>query len=97
MFSIKSRLIATICIVGFLVVGLGLCVVFQVQDVEAHPHPGISCSDARWDCCNVIQATREICGMFPDSPACANQAQWVNLLCSVAAAVCGTFSCSSWG
>lgn len=96
MFSTKGRLKVALMVVGFLVVSLGMYAGFQVQDVEAHPHPGISCGDARWNCCSAIQATREICGMFPDSRVCARQAEVVNILCSIAAAVCGSLSCSDW-
>ena len=93
----KGWLKVALLVVGVLVVSLGMYVGFQVQDVEAHPHPGKSCSEARWDCCSAVQAARQICGTFPDSSVCANQAEWVNFLCSIAAAVCGSFSCSSWG
>ena len=97
MFATKGWIKVTLLVVGVFVVSLGLCVVFQVQDVEAHPHPGMSCSDARWDCCNAIISARQWCGTFPDSYVCADAAEWVNLKCSIAAAVCGTFSCSDWG
>ena len=59
---------------------------------EAHPHP--SCSDARDDCCLNIRLARETCGMFPHSTWCENLNNLVNISCSVAAAVCGGFSCS---
>ncbi len=38
MFSTKGRLKVTLFVVGFLVVGLKICAVFQTQEVEAHPH-----------------------------------------------------------
>ena len=94
MFSTKRRLKVALLFVGFLVIGLGLYMGVQVQEAEAHPHPGMSCSDARWDCCDTIWTARQICGMFPSSSACADWAEEVNLYCSIAAAVCGTFSCS---
>ena len=94
MFATKGRLKVTLLVVGFLVVSLGMYAGFQVQDVEAHPHPGTSCCAARWDCCSAINSARQWCGMFPDSYMCADAAEWVNLKCSIAAAVCGGFSCS---
>ncbi len=94
MFAIKGRLKVALMVVGFLVVSLGMYAGFQVQDVEAHPHPGMSCSDARYNCCTAIYFAKQVCGTFPDSMVCADSAEWVNFECSIAAAVCGTFSCS---
>lgn len=94
MFAVKGRLKVTLLIVGVLVLGLGLHAAFQVQEVEAHPHPGWSCSDARSICCNAIHVAQQICGTFPSSGECADAAEDVNLYCSIAAAVCGGFSCS---
>ena len=94
MFETKGRLKVSLLVVGVLVVSLGMYADFQVQDVEAHPHP--SCSDATWQCCYYISRARTACSLWPGSVMCADEAEWANVKCSIAAAVCGTFSCSGW-
>lgn len=92
MFATKRRLKVALMVVGVLAVGVGMYGGFQVQEADAHPHP--SCSDARDDCCLNIRLARETCGMFPHSTWCENRNNLVNITCSIAAAVCGGFSCS---
>lgn len=88
MFATKRRLIATICIVGFLVVSFGMF----IPSTEAHH----GCAPARYDCCSAIWAAKQICGMFPNSGWCQDQYDYANRMCAIAASACGTFSCSDW-
>ena len=88
MFAINGRLIATICLVGFLVVSFGMF----TPSTEAHH----DCSSARNACCHAIWVARQICGMFPDGDWCAFQYHEANVKCHRAAMECGTFSCSDW-
>ncbi len=89
MFATKRRLIATICIVGFLVVTFGM---FTPSTEAGQTERG--CQMARDDCCAAIWVAKQICGMFPSSVWCEDQYDHVNRVCSIAASVCGTFSCS---
>ena len=84
MFATKRRLTAMVLIVGFLVASLGMFA----------PSTEGNCEDSRTLCCDLINMARQVCGMFPHSHWCADYAEWVNLACTVAAAECGTFSCS---
>ena len=87
MFAVKGRLIATICIVGFLVASLGMF----APSTEAHH----ACASARATCCHAIWVAQQVCGMFPNSDWCAFQYHEANVACHRAASECGTFSCSN--
>ena len=89
MFSTEKRLIATICIVGFLVVSFGMF----TPSTEAHH----DCPSARHACCYAIWVAKQVCRMFPNSSWCEFQYHEANAACTRAAAECGTFSCSDWG
>ncbi len=89
MFSTTKRLIATICIVGFLVISFGM---FTPSTEAGQTERG--CEMARDDCCAAIWVARQICGMFPSSVWCEDAYDYANSKCSIAASACSSFSCS---
>lgn len=80
MFATKRRLIATICIVGFLVVSFGLF---------TPPAFSSSCSYwAEW-CCDAICRTEETCEEYGSSSyACYSAQAYAGYVCAAAASVC---------
>ena len=89
MFAIKRRLIATLCIVGFLVVSFGMFT----------PPTEADCESAKDNCCYAIWKTKDVCNRFPYSQWCYDMYDEANYMCTIAAQECTTFTCTdtTWG
>ena len=74
MFVIKGRLIATICLVGFLVAGLGMYAVFQSKPAEAHCSTTGRIHDYYdWNTGNTITPTGETGTLTTNCSRCTGQ------------------------
>lgn len=84
MFATKRRLIATLCIVGFLVVSFGMFT----------PPTEADCASAKYDCCFAIWRAKDFCRRFPYSNGCRIAYDEANYFCTIAASECTTFTCT---